>query len=111
MPESKVFLSYSHLNKKYLEELRRVLETVPGIDEVLWFDEKEIGIGDKFHPAILQAMDALALASYCLALTFFVRTTSSNMNCRICCAELSKGVSNWPVCMSRRFPKALSSAP
>jgi hypothetical protein len=71
MPESKVFLSYSHSNKKYLEELRRVLETVPSIDQVLWFDEKEIGIGDKFHPAILQAMDASRIGILLLSTDFF----------------------------------------
>src|SRR5215510_11233672 len=71
MPESKVFLSYSQSNKKYREELRRVLEAVPSIDEVLWFDEREIGIGDKFHPAILQAMDASRIGILLLSTDFF----------------------------------------
>src|SRR5262249_1133851 len=71
MAESKVFLSYSQINMKYREELRRVLETVPSIDEVLWFDEREIGIGDKFHPAMLQVMDEARIGILLLSADFF----------------------------------------
>lgn len=72
MPQQKVFISYSHVNKKYREELRRVLETVPSIDEVLWFDEKAMDIGDKFHPTILQAMNDSGIGILLLSTDFFL---------------------------------------
>ncbi|MGE3541775.1 MAG: toll/interleukin-1 receptor domain-containing protein [Candidatus Tectimicrobiota bacterium] len=74
MAGSNVFLSYSHLNKKYREELCRVLETVPGIDAVLWFDERALTIGDKFHPEILRAMEESRMGVLLLSTDFFRST-------------------------------------
>jgi hypothetical protein len=71
MPESKVFISYSHVNKKYREEVRRVLEVVPSIKQAVWFDEKHIGISDKFDPAIRQAMEDSCIGILLLSTDFF----------------------------------------
>jgi TIR domain len=72
MPESKVFVSYSHDNKKYREEVRRVLETVPSIQQALWFEEKHIGISDKFDPSIRQAMETSSIGILLLSTDFFL---------------------------------------
>ena len=72
MPESKVFISYSHVNKRYCEEVRRVLETVPSIQQALWFDEKNISISDKFNPAIRQAMEESCIGILLLSTDFFL---------------------------------------
>ena len=56
MARNKVFISYSHAERSYLEALLPVLQAVPSIDEVLWFDEQGIDIGDEFHANIQQAL-------------------------------------------------------
>ncbi len=38
MASNKVFISYSHADKQYLDELLPVLQAVRSIDDVLWFD-------------------------------------------------------------------------
>ena len=42
--------------RAYREALRPVLQAVPSIGGVLWFDERDIDIGDEFHPKIQQAL-------------------------------------------------------
>ncbi len=41
MVRNNIFISYSHAEKLYLDELLPVLQAVPSTDEgkVLWFDE------------------------------------------------------------------------
>jgi hypothetical protein len=56
MAQNKVFISYSHEERSYLEALLPVLQAVPGIGEDLWFDEQGIDIGDEFHTNIQQAL-------------------------------------------------------
>ncbi len=56
MPKRNVFISYSHKNKQYLDELLPFLQSVPGIADVVWFDTQKITIGDKFHDEIQQAL-------------------------------------------------------
>jgi hypothetical protein len=71
MPRHKVFVSYSHTDKRFLVELLPVLQAVPSIGEVLWFDEQEIKIGDEFHPAIQQALAASSIGILLLSNRFF----------------------------------------
>jgi hypothetical protein len=52
MPPDKVFVSYSHTDKSFLDELLPVLQAVPRIASNLWLDEQKIDIGDRFHPEI-----------------------------------------------------------
>src|SRR5499426_3705206 len=55
---TKVFVSYSHAEKdvRVRDEVLRSLRAVPRINSVLWWDEEEIAIGDKFHAKIQQAL-------------------------------------------------------
>ena len=41
MPPDKVFVSYSHTDKAFLDELLPVLKAVPRIDSNLWLDEQK----------------------------------------------------------------------
>ena len=56
MARNKVFISYSHAERSYLEALLPVLQAVPSIGKVLWFDAQGIDIGDEFHANIQQAL-------------------------------------------------------
>ncbi len=56
MPRDKVFVSYSHTDKSFLDELLPVLQAVPRIASNLWLDEQKIAIGDRFHPESEQAL-------------------------------------------------------
>jgi TIR domain len=58
MPRDKVFVSYSHTDKSFLNELLPVLRAVPKIASNLWLDEQKIDIGDRFHPDIQQGLAA-----------------------------------------------------
>src|SRR5262245_24561378 len=53
---TKVFVSYSHAESdvQVRDEVLRSLRAVPCINRVLWRDEEEIAIGDKFHLKIQQ---------------------------------------------------------
>jgi hypothetical protein len=68
---NKVFISYSHTDKQYLDELLPVLRAVPQIEDVLWIDEQNIDIRDKFHPEIQQALDASRVGILLLSNHFF----------------------------------------
>ena len=52
----KVFVSYSHKDRSYRDELVPALEAVAAIRDRVWFDQKFIDIGDQFHPEIQQAL-------------------------------------------------------
>ena len=57
MARNKVFISYSHAERSYLEALLPgILQAVTSRDKVLWFDEQGIDIGDEFHANIQQAL-------------------------------------------------------
>ena len=56
MARTKVFVSYSHAEKDVRDEVLRSLRAVPRINRVLWWDEEEIAISDKFHPKIQQGL-------------------------------------------------------
>jgi hypothetical protein len=56
MARTKVFVSYSHAEKDIRDEVLRSLRAVPRINKVLWWDEEEIAIGDKFHAKIQQGL-------------------------------------------------------
>src|SRR5215813_10109042 len=56
MARTKVFLSYSHADKDVRDEVLRSLRAVSRISQVLWWDEEEIAIGDKFHAKIQQGL-------------------------------------------------------
>ena len=51
-----LFISFSHKDKSYRDELVPALEAVTTIRDRVWFDQKFIDIGDKFHPEIQQAL-------------------------------------------------------
>lgn len=51
-----IFISFSHKDKPYRDELAPALEAVATLRDRVWFDQKFIGIGDQFHPAIQQAL-------------------------------------------------------
>jgi hypothetical protein len=51
-----LFISFSHKDKPYRDELVPALEAVATIRDRVWFDQKFIDIGDRFHPAIQQAL-------------------------------------------------------
>jgi hypothetical protein len=51
-----IFISFSHKDKSYRDELAPALEAVATIRDRVWFDQKFIDIGDQFHPAIQQAL-------------------------------------------------------
>ena len=71
MPRHKVFVSYSHTDKSFRDELVPVWRAVPTIEEVLWFDEPDIDIGDEFHPQIQQALAASSIGILLLSNHFF----------------------------------------
>jgi hypothetical protein len=56
MARTKVFVSYSHAEKDVRDEVLRALRAVPRINNVLWWDEKEIAISDKYHGKIQQGL-------------------------------------------------------
>lgn len=51
-----LFISFSHKDKSYRDELVPALEAVAAIRDRVWFDQKFIDIGDQFHPEIQQAL-------------------------------------------------------
>jgi hypothetical protein len=56
MPRHKSPVSYYHIDRAFLDELVPVVQTVPSIGDVLWFDEQDFRIGDVFPPQIQQAL-------------------------------------------------------
>jgi len=54
--DNNLFISFSHKDKSYRDELAPALEAVATIRDRVWFDQKFIDIGDKFHPEIQQAL-------------------------------------------------------
>lgn len=60
--DSKIFISFSHKDKQYRDELVPALEAVAAIRDRVWFDQKGIDIGDQFHPEIQQALTESKLA-------------------------------------------------
>jgi hypothetical protein len=73
MPRHKVFVSYSHTDKSFCDELVLALEADPSIGKgkVLWFDQQGIDIGEKFHSAIQQALAESSVAILLLSNRFF----------------------------------------
>ena len=51
-----LFISFSHKDKSYRDELVPALEAVAAIRDRVWFDQKFVDIGDKFHPEIQRAL-------------------------------------------------------
>ena len=51
-----IFISFSHKDKPYRDELVPALEAVAAIRDRVWFDQKFIDIGDRFHPEIQRAL-------------------------------------------------------
>lgn len=54
--DSNLFISFSHKDKSYRDELVPALEAVAAIRNRVWFDQKFIDIGDRFHPEIQRAL-------------------------------------------------------
>ncbi|MEI2746607.1 MAG: hypothetical protein V9G22_14870 [Ottowia sp.] len=50
--DSNIFISFSHKDKPYRDELVPALEAVATIRDRVWFDQKFVDIGDRFHPEI-----------------------------------------------------------
>jgi hypothetical protein len=53
MPRDKVFVSYSHTDKSFLDELLPVLQAVPRIASNLWLDEQKIDIRGSRNRALV----------------------------------------------------------
>ena len=51
-----IFISFSHKDKSYRDELVPALEAVAAIRDRVWFDQKFVDIGDRFHPEIQRAL-------------------------------------------------------
>jgi hypothetical protein len=51
-----IFISFSHKDKPYRDKLVPALEAVAAIRDRVWFDQKFIDIGDRFHPEIQRAL-------------------------------------------------------
>jgi hypothetical protein len=51
-----IFISFSHKDKSYRDGLVPALEAVAAIRDRVWFDQKFIDIGDRFHPEIQRAL-------------------------------------------------------
>jgi len=54
--DSNIFISFSHKDKPYRDELVPALEAVAAIRDRVWFDQKFVDIGDRFHPEIQRAL-------------------------------------------------------
>lgn len=54
--DSNLFISFSHKDKSYRDELVPALEAVAAIRDRVWFDQKFVDIGDRFHPEIQRAL-------------------------------------------------------
>jgi len=54
--DSNIFVSFSHKDKSYRDELVPALEAVGAIRDRVWFDQKFVDIGDRFHPEIQRAL-------------------------------------------------------
>lgn len=55
---TKVFISYSHQDIAYRKALLPALQAVRSVGPYLWYDEREIDFGNKFHDEIQQALAA-----------------------------------------------------
>ena len=78
MARTKVFISYSRVEKDVRDEVLRSLRAVPRINNVLWWDEEEIAISDKFHPKIQQGLaesriGILLLSTHSLTSNYILR--------------------------------------
>ena len=78
MARTNVFVSYSHAEKDVRDEVLRSLRAVPRINRVLWWDEEEIAISDKFHPKIQQGLaesriGILLLSNYSFTSDYILR--------------------------------------
>ena len=54
--DGNIFVGFSHKDKPYCDERVPALEAVAAIRDRVWFDQKFVGIGDKFHPEIQRAL-------------------------------------------------------
>src|SRR5712691_9965245 len=78
MTRTKVFISYSRAEIAIRDEVLRSLRAVPRINEVLWWDEQDIDIGERFHPKIQRALaesriGILLLSTYSFTSDYIVR--------------------------------------
>lgn len=66
----KIFISFSHKDRSYRDELVPALEAVATIRDRIWFDQKAIDIGDQFHPEIQRALADSKLAILLISNSF-----------------------------------------
>ena len=71
MKPSKVFISYSHEDSHYLDELFPVLKAVPGMEEKIWYDTEKIDYGEKFDERIKQGLEDSSAAILLLSNNYF----------------------------------------
>jgi hypothetical protein len=71
MQKRNVFISYSHKDEPYLNQLVPFLHSIPGIADVVWFDTQKIAIGENFHNEIQQALRESRVAIVLLSEHFF----------------------------------------
>ncbi len=71
MAKGKVFISYSHKDKSYRDQLVPFLRAIPSVADVVWVDEAGIAIGDQFHDSIQQALAEARVGILLLSNYFF----------------------------------------
>ncbi len=70
MPRTKVFISYSHKDEKWLERLQVHLKPLERAGLVDRWDDTRIGAGDAWHDEIRQALDATRVAVLLISADF-----------------------------------------
>ena len=103
MARNKVFISYSHAERSYLEALLPVLQAVTSIGEVLWFDEQGIDIGDEFHANIQQALAEAGVGILLLSNRFLTSSYITQHELPYLLQQAERGRSSWAACMLPPF--------
>ncbi len=108
MAKIRIFISYSHKDTKYFNELVSALQTVQTIKKDLWFDVQEIEISDKFHEKIQAALPESRIAILLLSNHFFNSSYISRDELPFLVAEADKrGVKLAPLYVTKMAKAAL----
>jgi hypothetical protein len=70
VPRDKIFISYSHMDIRFREDLSVALRA-EGLADDLWYDESKIKIGDDFDAKIQQALEGTKIGILLLSSNFF----------------------------------------
>src|SRR5689334_214323 len=70
MPKDNVFISYSHLDKKWLNEVKKSLGLLVHSDKIILWDDTRIGPGSDWYQEILQAIGRSKVAILLISRNF-----------------------------------------